>query len=81
MITDAKVDQVSTAMAAARAQFDETLQRANDELAAALSAYVPAGDASANWNLIEAHNKHRNTVEAAAFTLRLAFLKAAGRRE
>lgn len=81
MITDAKVNDVSIAMAAARAQFDKTKRRADRELAAALSAYVPAGDATANWNLIEAHNKHRNIIEGAAFTLRLAFLKAAGRRE
>jgi hypothetical protein len=81
MITDSKVDEVSRAMAAARSAFNESLRTADEHLAAALAQYTPAGDATANWNLIEAHNNHRNRIEAAAFTLRLAFLKCAGRRE
>jgi hypothetical protein len=81
MITDSKVREVNAAMAAARAVFDEELRQANEELAAALAQHVPAGEALANWNLIEAHNRHRNRIEAAAFALRLAFLKCAGRRE
>lgn len=81
MITDAKVAEIRAAMAAARKTFTETVRQADEELYAALAAHVPNGDATANWEIVEAHNKHRNTIEAAAFALRLAFLKAAGRRE
>lgn len=81
MITDQKIAEVNEAMAAAREAFTTTLREADAELAAALSAHVAAGDATANWNLLEAHNKHRNIIEGASFKLRLAFLKIAGRRE
>jgi hypothetical protein len=81
MVTDDKVQAVNTAMAAARAEFGATLQAADEELTAALAQYSAGNDATANWNLIEAHNRHRNAIEAAAFKLRLAFLKCAGRRE
>lgn len=81
MITDRKVEGINAAMAEARRLFNETLQQAEQDLAAALAQHTPAGDATANWNLVEAHNRYRNTIEGAAFQLRLAFLKCAGRRE
>lgn len=81
MITDQKVADVSAAMAQARQTFNTALREADAELEAALAAHIPSGDATANWNLIEAHNAHRNRIEGAAFALRLAFLKCAGRRE
>lgn len=81
MITDQKIVEVNAAMAAARAEFATTLREADAELEAALAAHVANGDATANWNLLEAHNKHRNIIEGASFKLRRAFLKIAGRRE
>jgi hypothetical protein len=81
MIENDKVKSINDAMAAARHTFVTETQAADSELIEALARWSPTGDADANWNMVEAHNKYRNRIEAAAFALRLAFLKAAGRRE
>lgn len=83
MITKDKVAAINEAMAAARLAYVTESQAADTELfeALAVHAQTSGDDDTANWNLVEAHNRYRNRIEAAAFTLRLAFLKAAGRRE
>lgn len=81
MITDDKVTSINDAMAEARHAFVIASAAADRELFEALARWSATGDADANWQMVEAHNRYRNRIEAAAFALRLAFLKAAGRRE
>jgi hypothetical protein len=81
MITNEKVASINAAMGAARHAYVTEVAGADTELFEALARWAPASNADDNWNMVEAHNKYRNRIEAAAFVLRLAFLKAAGRRE
>ncbi len=81
MIENDKVKAINEAMGAARHAYVMEVAAADTELFDALARWSPTGDADENWNMVEAHNRYRNRIEAAAFVLRLAFLKAAGRRE